>query len=305
MSARAGHIDVYTRVTDQIIAALENGTKPWEPSWNNGSRTGGVMPLRACCIPYKGINILLLWIAAEKAAYQSPTWMTFKQAMELGGCVRKGEKGTGIVYAGAREVERETPTGESETDSIPFLKSYTVFNREQIDGLPEIAAVAPVNDRFAEPKTPINAVETFVYAITSKIIFGGSRAAYIPSTDEIHMPPLDEFTTAEAFYATLAHELIHFTKAKHRLDRSFDAKRFGDSGYAMEELVAEIGAAYLGAQFGFAPYHIEDHASYLAHWLTVLKNDKRAIFTAASYAQKAVDYLNEMAICASAVDCPS
>ena len=305
MSARAHQIDVYTRVTDQIIAALERGTKPWEPSWKNGSRTGGVMPLRACGIPYKGINILLLWIAAEKAAYHLPTWLTFKQALELGGCVRKGEKGTGIVYAGAREVEREAPSGESETDCIPFLKCYTVFNCEQIDGLPELLAISPAHDRFAEPKTPINAVETFVCAITSKIIFGGARAAYIPSTDEIQMPTLDDFTTAEAFYATLAHELIHFTKARHRLDRSFDAKRFGDAGYAMEELVAEIGAAYLGAQFGFAPYHIEDHASYLAHWLSVLKSVKRAIFTAASYAQKAVDYLNEMAICACAVDYPS
>lgn len=295
MTAPASRINVYARVTDQIIAALERGTKPWEPSWDDGTRAGAALPLRVCGTPYKGINILLLWIAAERAGYHSPVWMTFKQAQALGGCVRKSEKGTAIIYSATREVERETDSGEAQTEAIPFLKSYMIFNREQIDGLPEDASFASANDRFAAPKERIDAVEAFVYAHNLEIIFGGSRAAYNPASDAIHMPHLDAFASAEAFYATLAHELIHFTKAKHRLDRNFDTRRFGDAGYAMEELVAEIGAAYLGAQFGFAPYHIEDHASYLAHWLPMLKSDTRAIFTAASYAQKAVDYLNQVA----------
>lgn len=295
-------LDIYTRVTEQIIECLERGVMPWRASWKGGNRAAGGAPMRACGIPYKGVNVLLLWMAADSRGYASNVWMTFKQALELGACVRKGEKGTSIVYAGSTTAKTDDETGEAEARGIPFLKGYTVFNVEQIDGLPE--TFAPSADEyegaFADPKEPIADIEAFFATIGPTIVYGGTSAHLSRPDDTIHMPRIDDFTSAEAYYATLAHEVIHWTQQKSRLDRVSAAKQHDGHAYARLELEAEIGAAYLGAQFGFAPFHIEDHAAYIDNWLAALKHDKRAIFTAASHAQKAVDYLNDLAVVGTA-----
>lgn len=266
---------------------------PWQASWKNAG--GSSLPLRGCGIPYRGVNILLLWMAAQASGFNSPIWLTFKQALALGGCVRKGEKGTAIVYAGTRTIEQDATDQADEAKAIPFLKGYTVFNVDQIDGLPSRYLNHDDDSRFANPKARIWRVENFVNGLGATISYGGNRAYLNRLTDAIQMPAIDDFTCAEAFYATLCHELVHWTQQTHRLDRVTAAKQFEDSAYASLELEAEIGAAYLSACFGFAPFHLQDHAAYIGDWLTALKGDKRAIFAAASNAQKAVDYLLEIA----------
>lgn len=215
--------------------------------------------------------------------------MTFKQALELGGCVRKGEHGSLVVYAD-RFTKTETDDSGSETErSIPFLKSYTAFNVEQIEGLPAqyYALAEPVLD----PLQRIAHAEAFFAATRADIRHGGDRAYYNLTEDFVQMPPFEAFRDPESDYATLAHECTHWTRHGKRLEREFGRKRFGDEGYAMEELVAELGAAFLCADLSLTPEPREDHAAYIAHWLNVLKDDKRAVFTAAAHAQRAADYL--------------
>ena len=179
--------------------------------------------------------------------------------------------------------------GEESERDIPFLKGYTVFNVEQIDGLPAhfTAPAAPQLD----PVQRIEQAERFFAATGATVRHGGNQAFYSVTSDAVQMPSFETFRDAESYYATLAHEMTHWTRHPSRLDRSFGRKRFGDEGYAMEELVAELGAAFLSADLGLTPEPREDHAAYIGHWLTVLKNDKRAIFTAASHAQRAADFL--------------
>ena len=236
----------------------------------------------------------MLWMEAEAAGYTAPIWMTFRQARDLGGQVRKGEKGSQVVYANSiTKTEADEATGEEETRKIPFLKGYTVFNVEQIDNLPAhyyAKAAEPVLD----PVERIAPVEAFLAETKADISHGGNRAYYMPSQDRIQMPPFEFFRDPESYYATLLHESVHWTKHPTRLDREFGRKRWGDEGYAMEELVAEIGAAFLSADLGITPDMREDHASYIASWLKVLKNDKRAIFTAAGHAQRAATYLHDL-----------
>lgn len=282
--------DAYQDVTNAIIAALETGVKPWEKPW----QSGGVVqfPLRSCGTRYRGINVLLLWMTAQAKGYASPYWMTFKQALTFeGACVRKGEKGSKVFYSGAREITTEDANGDEETVMARFMKSYTVFNVAQIDGLPVNFFPAPVVLTEREKAERIDHAEAFFAAIPATVRHGGPSAYYQPSSDHIQMPAINDFEDAERYYSTLAHEHTHWTKHPTRLDRDFGRKRWGDEGYAAEELVAELGAAYTCASLGFRPDHIEDHAAYIESWLKVLKNDKRAIFTAASYAQRAVDYL--------------
>jgi len=284
--------DVYTRITDTIIAELEQGTRPWAQPWQAGHAAGPVSrPLRACGRPYSGINVVMLWLAAMKQGFAAPLWMTFRQAKELGAHVRKGEKGTLVVYAGrVSRTEHDEATGEDVEREIPFMKGYTVFNVEQIEGLP--------GHFYSRPEPPaagperIWPVEEFFAALGAKIAHYPFEASYNVSLDRILMPYIDLFRDAESYYATLAHEVTHWTRHPSRLDRDFGRKRWGDEGYAMEELVAELGAAFLCADLGLAPRIREDHAPYIASWLKVLKQDKRAIFTAASHAQKAADYLH-------------
>jgi len=287
--------DVYQRVTDRIVADLERGVRTWAKPWNAEHAAGRITrPLRATGQPYRGINIIMLWAAAIEQGFAAPIWMTYKQAAEFGGQVRKGEKGSLVVYANriTKTVTNET-TGEDEEAAIPFMKGYTVFNVQQIDGLPAHfhAAAAPPRSTLER----IASAEAFFSAIGATIRHGGNRAFYAQGPDHVQMPPFESFTDAESYYATLAHEMTHYTKHPSRLDRDLGRKRWGDEGYAREELVAELGAAFLCADLGLALTPREDHAAYLASWLKVLKEDKRAIFQAASHAQRAADFLNERA----------
>lgn len=283
--------DVYQKVTNQIVAALEQGVRPWMQPWSAEHAAGRITrPLRANGLPYQGINVLMLWGAAEEKGYSAPIWMTFKQAVAVGGCVRKGEHGSLVVYASTfKKAETDESTGEETERDIPFLKGYTVFNVEQIDGLPA-HYLAPAAPRL-DPVQRIERAESFFAAIGATVRHGGGRAYYNIGSDFVQMPNFETFRDAESYYATLGHELTHWTRHPSRLDRDLGRKRFGDEGYAIEELVAELGAAFLCADLDLAPEQREDHAAYVASWLKVLKDDKRAIFTAASYAQKAADFL--------------
>jgi len=281
-------VDVYERVTASIVRALEQGTRPWMKPWSRIEGEGAAgLPLRANGTPYRGINVLLLWGAAADAGYTSSTWMTYKQAEAQGGRVRKGERGSMVVFANSFTKTETGENGQDEEREIPFLKAYTVFNVAQIDGLKELdASPVPV----LEKPQLIERAEAFITGTGAVIRHGGNRAFYAPGSDHIQLPPVQAFRDIESYTATKAHELIHWTGHASRTAREF-GRRFGDSAYAIEELVAEMGAAFLCAELGVAIEPREDHASYLAHWLQVLKEDKRAIFTAASQAQKAIDWL--------------
>jgi antirestriction protein ArdC len=284
--------DIYQRITDQIVSELEKGVKPWLQPWHAEHASGRITrPLRANGVAYRGINVLVLWSAAMEKGYAAPIWMTFKQANELKASVRKGECGSLVVYADKiLRSETDAATGEEAERAIPFMKGYTVFNVEQIDGLPQHFYGAPLPPTHAVER--IARAEAFFAATGANVVHGGSRACYVPSTDNIHIPCIDFFRDAESYYATRAHETTHWTRHPSRLDRDFGRKRFGDEGYAMEELVAELGSAFLSADLELTPETRADHASYIASWIKVLKNDRRAIFTAASHAQRAADFLH-------------
>jgi antirestriction protein ArdC len=289
--SRFNRKDVYTRVTDRIIADLENGIRTWMKPWSADHAAGKISrPLRHNGTPYRGMNVLLLWGEAVTKGYAAPIWMTFKQALELDAHVRKGEHGSLVVYANSITKTETNEKGEDTEREIPFMKGYTVFNVEQIEGLPA--------HYYAKPENPlplsdrIESADRFLTATGAKIQHGGNQAFYAPGRDIVQMPPFEAFKDKESFYATALHEITHWSGAKHRLDRSFDAKRFGDHGYAREELVAELGAAFLCADLGITPEIRDDHAAYLGHWLKVLQADKRAIFSAAAHAQRAADFLH-------------
>ena len=284
--------DIYSRITDQIVAALEQGVKPWTRPWNAAHAAGHVSkPLRFNGEAYSGINVLTLWASAMERDFAAPIWMTFRQAKELGAHIRKGEKGAPVVYANSIvKTETDQASGDDVERTIPFMKGYTVFNVEQIEGLPShyYALAEPAKN----PDERIAYAETFFAGLGIKILNGGNSAYYRMASDHIQMPCFYVFFNAQSYYATLAHESTHWTRHPSRLDRSFDRKRFGDEGYAKEELVAELGAAFLCADLGLKLEDRPDHAAYVASWLQVLKNDKRAIFAAAAHAQRAVDYLH-------------
>jgi antirestriction protein ArdC len=226
--------------------------------------------------------------------FAAPIWMTFKQASELDAHIRKGEKGSLVVYADSiTRKETDEKTGDEIDREIPFLKGYTVFNVEQIDGLPEVyyAKATPTLD----PVARIEHAEKFFAALGATIRQGGNRAFYSISADAIQMPPFESFQDADSYYGTLAHECTHWTGSKTRLDRDFGGHRFVSEGYAVEELVAELGAAFLCADLELALEPREDHASYIATWLKVLAADNRAVFTAAAHAQRAAEFINRRA----------
>jgi antirestriction protein ArdC len=269
-------IDIYQDVTDRIIAALEGGAAPWLKPWADG-KCGGVGPHNAATgRAYNGIN----WLVLSCSAYTSDGWLTYKQAKELGGQVRKGEKGTHIVFWSFPKIQQDDGT----IKVVPFAKGFTVFNVQQCDGLDEnkLWHMEPV----VAGQTSINALAT---RIGADVHHGGSKAYYTPQGDFIGMPTADSFESADAYAATLAHELVHWTGHKSRCDRQF-GKRFGDDAYAFEELVAEIGSAFVCAQMGI-PLEGLQHSNYLASWLKVLKADKRAIFTASSQAKRSSEFL--------------
>jgi antirestriction protein ArdC len=286
-------LDVYSRVTNKIVADLERGNMTWLQPWQAGHQAGPVSrPLRAGGKAYRGVNVLMLWAASMEKGYSCPLWLTYKQAAELGGQVRKGEHGSLVVYADKFTKEGTDDKGAAVEIEIPFMKGYTVFNAEQIDGLPGhfYATVPPLNTAIHR----LDTVESFFASTKASIQHGGNRAFYSPDRDIVQMPELQSFRDGESYYATLAHEMTHWTRHESRLNRDLGRKRFADAGYAMEELVAEIGAAYLCADLGITPETREDHAAYVQSWLTVLKDDKRAILTAASHSLKAADYLDSL-----------
>ncbi|WP_327195957.1 ArdC family protein [Novosphingobium capsulatum] len=286
--------DAYEAITAQIIAKLEAGVRPWHMDWNAGAGAGFTPPLprRVTGEHYRGINVLLLWITAQERGYRADTWMTFNQAKELGGVVRKGEKGTPIVFFKKLTVTKENAeTGQDEERQVPCIRSYTVFNVAQIDGLPARfypAAPAPIEPAPTDGKARDLVREAALHSCGAMIHEGGARAFYAPGPDTVHMPDFDRFETAGGYLATLAHELCHWTGHKSRLGRDFTGQ-FGSKDYAAEELVAEIGAAFVGAHLGILGDHIDNHAAYIGSWLKALRNDKRAIFKAASLAQAAAD----------------
>ena len=285
--------DVYTRVTSKILADLERGNLTWLQPWQAGHQAGPVSrPLRAGGQAYRGINVIMLWAAAMERNYSCPLWLTYRQASELGGQVRKGEKGALVVYA--NEIVR-TDTDENGADvevKIPFMKGYTVFNGEQIDGLPGhfYATQPPLKNQIER----LEFAEKFFTNTKITVQHGGNRAFYSVDRDLVQMPEFQTFRDGESYYATLAHECCHATRHPARLNRDLGRKKYADAGYAMEELVAEIGSAFLCCDLGITPESREDHAAYIQSWLTVLKNDTRAIFTAASHAQKAADFLKNL-----------
>ena len=284
--------DVYSRVTDKIIADLEKGNLTWRQPWQAVHAAGSInMPLRVKGERYRGINVLMLWATALERGYIAPIYMTFKQAQDLGGHVRKGEKGSLVVFAKTYTKTEQDEEGQDVEKEIPFMRGYTVFNVEQIDGLPG-HFYEVIKPKHVKPLERDQKCETFIANTGADIRHGGNRAFYLITDDFVQLPDLQSFTETERYYASAAHELCHWTRHPKRLDRDLGRKRWGDAGYAMEELVAEIGSAFLCADLAITPETREDHSAYIASWLTVLKNDNRAIFTAASHAQKAADLLH-------------
>ena len=245
--------DVYSRITDKIIADLEQGTRTWMRPWNAEHTAGRITrPLRHNGIPYKGINVVMLWSASVMKGFACPLWLTFKQTQELGGNVRKGEHGELVVYADRITRTETDAKGEEVERAIPFLKGYTVFNAEQCDGLPA-HYYAKAEPPALSPLQRIEAADRFFAATGADIRHGGTRAFYAPGPDYVQMPPFETFRDAESHAATLAHELTHWTKHTARLAREFGRVKWGDEGYAKEELVAELGAAFLCADLGITP----------------------------------------------------
>jgi antirestriction protein ArdC len=284
--------DLYQRVTYAIIADLAKGLRPWARPWSTYHSAAALRrPQRHNGEPYRGINTVLLWVRAAEQGYRSPTWLTFRQAVTFGGRVRAGEQGATVVYAD-RYLRREDREGGVETERfIPFLKAYTVFNVEQIDGLPERFVVAEPPD---DPGQIIPYAEAFFSNLDARVRHMGNDAFYSPTSDLVQLPRRSAFADLIGYYSVLAHECVHWTGHPSRLGRAFDPRGFGGEGCAREELVAEIGAAFLCADLGLSLVPREDHAIYIDGWLKVLGREKRFIFAAAADAQKACDFLHAL-----------
>jgi len=286
--------DVYSRVTDKIIAQLEQGVRPWVQPWQAAFPSERVSrPLRHNGEPYSGINVVLLWSEAIARGFSSSTWVTFRQALELGAAVRKGETGTTVVFASTIIRTETGQAGDDVQRTIPFIKAYTVFNRDQIDGLG--GCDAETID-FSDPLDRIGEASRFFANTGALIRHGGLSAYYMPTRDYIQMPHLDSFRDETSYVAALSHEMTHWTSKQGRLDRDLSRYAGDRTERAREELVAELGSAFLFADLGITP-ELEpgsDHASYIDNWLTVLKHDTRAIFQAAAHAQRAADYLHHL-----------
>jgi antirestriction protein ArdC len=291
-SARSGpdRTSLYDEITDKIISELEAGRAPWVQPWSTpAAKAPLAMPKNASTHRrYSGINVLILWGAVVEHGFSGQSWLTFRQALSLGGHVRKGERGTTVVYADRftpdEERRRAAETGE-EAQAIPFLKRFTVFNTAQCEGLPdEMMAVAPP----VETGLVLPQAEALIRATGVDFRIGGERAFYDPRHDFVQVPPPQAYFEAINWHRTALHELGHASGAPHRLNRDLSGS-FGTKKYAFEELVAEMNAAFCCASLGIAP--TVRHADYIASWLEVLREDNRAIVRAASQASKAADYI--------------
>jgi antirestriction protein ArdC len=277
---------LYQEVTDRIVSELEQGRVPWVQPWG-GAKAGLGLPKNATTDRrYSGINILILWGAVIQKGFSGQNWLTFRQALAVGGSVRKGERGTTVCYADRfipkSEIARAAKSGD-EPGAVPFLKRFTVFNVDQCDGLPQAADAEPIPERELIPHA-----ERLIAATGADFRIGGARAFYQPSDDFIQVPPQPAFFQQIDFYRTCFHELGHWTGNPKRLARDHSG-RHGSNPYAREELVAEMASAFMCASLGITP--TVRHADYLGSWLEVLKEDNRAIFRAASQACKAADFL--------------
>lgn len=289
--------NLHAEITARIVAQLKTGAAPWRRPWSQKAANIGAsmqMPRNAVTgRAYSGINVLLLWGKMDDGQFSDARFLTFKQAKEAGGSVRKGEKGTEIVYV--NHVVREDRNNPDKTVRIPFLKSYYVFNVAQCDGLEKLAA-APVSAPVKRNERD-ETIDAFVAATGANIQHGEPRAYFRPFGDFVNMPIFDSFTSGHAYYATLFHELGHWTGAEHRLNRTF-GKRFGDRAYAAEELVAELTSAFVCAEFGID--NDGQDAAYLATWLPklaeFLTDHVSAIVTASAAASKAVEFMRGLAV---------
>jgi antirestriction protein ArdC len=281
---------LYQEITDRIVTELEAGRVPWVQPWGMAAAKAPLaMPQNASTHRrYSGINVLILWGAVIEGGFSSQSWLTFRQALGLGGNVRKGERGTTVVYADRftpeDERRRAEQTGE-EPGAIPFLKRFTVFNADQCEGLPEeIAKVAPP----PPPDLIAPQAEALIAGAGADFRIGGARAFYNSIHDFVQVPPPQAYFEPINWHRTAFHELSHWSGAASRLGRDFSGS-FGSKSYAREELVAEIAGAFVCASLGITP--TVRHADYIGSWLEVLREDNRAIVRAASAASKAADYL--------------
>ena len=292
------HGDLYSSVTNRIIAALERGVAPWVRPW---STVAEAIPMNAQTRrKYRGVNFTLLTLEAESHDYSVNRWLSYRQAAELGGQVRRGEQGTAVVFWQLRKVgaTAETfPQGDESPDLpdrvYPLLRAYRLFNVAQIDGLAAHYVEAQVPTWIPEARA-----EELLLMSNAMLRHGGSKAFYRPDSDEIQLPPRSAFPTAAGYYNVALHELVHWTAHPRRCNRDLTG-RFQDARYAAEELIAETGAAYL-----LAHCRVDGdlrHVSYLSSWLKLLHEDKRAIFTAAAKAQRAADYILKLTQPAEAV----
>jgi antirestriction protein ArdC len=280
--------DVYRAITQKIADAVEAGEGEYRMPWHSPERPAMLPTNATTYAPYRGVNVVSLWVDAFKKGYASGMWASYKQWQEAGAQVRKGERGSLIIFY--KDLQTGEANEDGKTERRFVAKASHVFNVAQVSGWqPELPL--PASEHVVD-----QTVEAFVAATRARVDHGYSTARYRRDLDSIEMPHPAWFTAgngstaSKAYYAILLHELTHWTGASHRLDRQF-GERFGDNAYAFEELVAELGAAFLCAELGLANEPRPDHAAYVRHWLQVLDNDPRAIFTAASRAQMAAAYL--------------
>ncbi|MCB2216971.1 MAG: DUF1738 domain-containing protein [Desulfobulbaceae bacterium] len=278
--------DLYARITAEMIEGLKKGYVPWVRPWSTcyyGNPQNAVSKRQ-----YRGINFLLLNLFGFLKHYADPRWLTFKQALHLGGCVRKGEKGSQVVFWKQIPIKKDDDDEDDEKKTIPVAKTFTVFNVEQCDGL----SLAPLEPYTHEP----GAVNSNAEAILNiaEIEHGGDSAHYRPSRDLICLPNREAFADLDAYYSVGYHELVHWTGHENRLNRELGNSRFGNQAYAFEELIAEMGAAFLGGATGL-PYEKMQHPQYIASWILLLENFHRAIFSASAQAQRAADFILERA----------
>lgn len=285
---------IAARVTAGIVEALKHGVRPWSPPWDAAAALA--LPLRHNGLAYRGSNILILWCAAQARGYRSRRWMGFAQARELGGVVRRGERATSVTYyapppakSGARKSENVNAEDASEPTQRAILRSFPVFNIEQIDGLP--------HELHVERTPKANCDEAYLSAcfarVPAVIRQEGARAYYNPKTDIIYLPPRNAFASTAQYFATLLHELGHWTGHATRLDRELHGPH-SVAAFAREELTAELCSAFLGAELGLPVDHLEDHAAYIDHWLKILDRDPGALLAAAAKAQAVADYLRAL-----------
>jgi len=290
----SGHTphDLYTQVTDRVIASLEAGTPPWRKPWSTPGNASPAMPCNAVTgTRYRGINVLALTMSAFAFASSDPRWATYKRAADRGWQVRKGERGTTAYFFKQLDLAdtRDEPDHDTEatTRRIPLLRAFTLFHASQIDGIPAFTAPTDAEAPWRAP----DAAETIIANSGITIRIGGDRAYYAPATDHVQMPPRNAFRSAEAWCSTILHEASHASSHPSRLDRDLHNVTFGSPDYAREELRAEVAQLIICAELGIADCQFTNGAAYVKSWLEALRSDRREIFRAAAEAQRIADYL--------------